>query len=324
MDNNPICLNDVTGEGTGDVTLNGEKYDRTELSGDERTKASKATYTNESIGGGKKGLLAKAGTDGSYYAHSGSGKDKKYYKLTPSKISADAKKTARDKALTEKKEAKLDKKAEGEQKKAEMSAGKARAKEIQAQNKCPNCPPPPSSFYTDLVDIEHMNTTFYQTTDGNGNYARWYYNGGHESFDGNPALDEFAHDVLMLALPTPMKSLSLATNIGSKLSQMGIRNLSLFTASAEKVWGNGLTVVGRALQKHAGRAGSAFQKVKFSGKTANADAAKIVEEIMNSSNQVIKAAEQGGYEVYDTVSGMGFAVSREGLFNGFRELSKSK
>jgi RHS repeat-associated protein len=100
----------------------------------------------------------------------------------------------------------------------------------------------------------------------------------------------------------------------------GIKNIDDFLASASQNNGNGLTNAGRALQKHSGREGSVFQTVKFSHKTANEDAMKIVKNIMESGNQIIKQAKQGGYEIYDKTTGMGIGVSREGLFNGFREL----
>ena len=43
---------------------------------------------------------------------------------------------------------------------------------------------------------------------------------------------------------------------------------------------------------------------------------------MESKNQIIQQAENGGKLIFDKTTGMGFGVSREGLFNGFRELGK--
>jgi hypothetical protein len=40
---------------------------------------------------------------------------------------------------------------------------------------------------------------------------------------------------------------------------------------------------------------------------------------INSPDRIIEDALQGGYYVFDGTTGRGFAVSREGLFNGFRE-----
>ncbi|MDR2008632.1 MAG: hypothetical protein LBQ34_06650 [Alphaproteobacteria bacterium] len=96
-----------------------------------------------------------------------------------------------------------------------------------------------------------------------------------------------------------------------------------FLASATKPWGDqGLTTVGRALQKHIGREGSVFQGIKFSHKTANQEGLNVLNEIMNSSDKVIQQAKGGGQYIFDKTTGRGFGVSREGLFNGFRELPK--
>lgn len=96
-----------------------------------------------------------------------------------------------------------------------------------------------------------------------------------------------------------------------------------FIESATKPWGDqGLTEAGRALQKHSGREGSVFQGVKFSHKTANKDALDIINTIKNSPNQIIQPAENGGTLIFDKISRMGVGVSRNGLFNGFRELPK--
>ena len=83
---------------------------------------------------------------------------------------------------------------------------------------------------------------------------------------------------------------------------------------------NGLTNAGRGLQKHADRFGEALSDIKFSGKTANRDAQKIIEEILKSPNRVIEPIiEKGGYRVYDSVTKQCFDVSRTGIFNGFRK-----
>ena len=37
-----------------------------------------------------------------------------------------------------------------------------------------------------------------------------------------------------------------------------------------------------------------------------------------------RAAPRGGLEVYDTKTGKGYAISREGKFNGFRDLKEIK
>jgi RHS repeat-associated protein len=95
---------------------------------------------------------------------------------------------------------------------------------------------------------------------------------------------------------------------------------SKFMSTAEASTGSqGLTQVGRALQKHSGREGSSFSDVKFSHKTANSDGLKILNDIMDSKNQMIESAENGTTTIFDKTSGRGVNVSREGSFNGFRD-----
>ena len=107
-----------------------------------------------------------------------------------------------------------------------------------------------------------------------------------------------------------------------KSLQQALPNKDAFLKSADTAWKGGtqgtLSVAGRALQKHAGRAGSAFSDVQFSGKTANQDAMRVIKQILNSKNQVVEVAPRGGYEIYDPITKRGFSVSRNGLFNGFR------
>lgn len=101
-------------------------------------------------------------------------------------------------------------------------------------------------------------------------------------------------------------------------------NLSddFFTSTTKPTGTQGLTEVGRALQKHSGREGSVFEAIKFSHKTANYEEYDIFKRIINSPTQLYQAAENGGTLVFDKSTGMGFGVSRNGLFNGFRELDK--
>jgi hypothetical protein len=44
----------------------------------------------------------------------------------------------------------------------------------------------------------------------------------------------------------------------------------------------------------------------------------IIKSIMASKNQSIGKNLQGGYEIYDITTRRGFSISRNGLFNGFR------
>ena len=111
---------------------------------------------------------------------------------------------------------------------------------------------------------------------------------------------------------------------GVQTLQQALPNTEAFLNSADTVWKNGvqgtLSVAGRALQKHSGRKGSAFSNIQFSGKTANQDAMKLIKEIMNSKDQVIKVNPNGTTTIYDSASRRGFNISREGLFNGFRNM----
>jgi hypothetical protein len=85
----------------------------------------------------------------------------------------------------------------------------------------------------------------------------------------------------------------------------------------------GLLNIGYQLQKHAGESESAFSNINFSHKTADKEGFDALDQIMKS-NPISLKAERGGTEFFDISSGRGFAVSRNGQFNGFRELNKVK
>ena len=91
-----------------------------------------------------------------------------------------------------------------------------------------------------------------------------------------------------------------------------------FIRSALRCDRNGLSQIGRALQKYTRRANSSFSEIHFSGKTAIEDGIKILRDIMKSKNKVIDIETNGTKTVYDKVSGRGFNISRKGEFNGFR------
>ena len=120
-----------------------------------------------------------------------------------------------------------------------------------------------------------------------------------------------------------VKQVGKSGNATNALQQV-LPSKDAFLKSAEATWENGaqgtLSVAGRALQKHAGRAGSAFCDIEFSGKTANQDAMRIIKEIMNSKNRNIRVNPNGTTDVYDSISRKGFNISRKGLFNGFRNM----
>ena len=83
---------------------------------------------------------------------------------------------------------------------------------------------------------------------------------------------------------------------------------------------NGMSSIGRALQKHSGRVGSVFEGVKYSGKTATKDGLNIVKDILKSKKQLIDIEKNGTKTIYDKITGRGINISREGKFGGFREL----
>jgi hypothetical protein len=107
---------------------------------------------------------------------------------------------------------------------------------------------------------------------------------------------------------------------GEASAEAALTKTDKFFESAVQADRNGLTKVGRALQKHAGREGSSFSDIIWSGKTGNEDAVKILDDILGSKNQLIKDAENGGKLIFDKTTGRGVGVSRNGEFNGFRDI----
>ncbi|MEZ0007092.1 RHS repeat-associated protein [Flavobacterium sp. 28YEA47A] len=160
---------------------------------------------------------------------------------------------------------------------------------------------------------EEGRTVFY--LDGELMDLRRYNNRAH-------AIGSLLGDAALIETPNKLfKILGKFFKGGS--SNGGIKSIDNFLESATRPWGDqGLTTVGIALQKHAGREGSAFAGIKFSHKTANQDALNIVKDILFSKNKTIQQAASGGFNIFDKTTGMGFGVSRGGLFNGFREITK--
>lgn len=96
----------------------------------------------------------------------------------------------------------------------------------------------------------------------------------------------------------------------------------MLIGSAMKSSKNGLTEVGRALQKHIGRKGSSFSDIKWSAKTGDADGLRILTDIISSNNKLIKDYPNGTRSIFDLNTGRGFNISREGKFNGFRDIKE--
>jgi RHS repeat-associated protein len=105
-------------------------------------------------------------------------------------------------------------------------------------------------------------------------------------------------------------------------AEAAISKVDKFFESGLQADRNGLNRFGRALEKHAGRKGSSFSNIKFSHKTADDEAFKIVNDILSSKNKLIKEAEIGGQLIFDKSTGRGIGVSRNGEFNGFRDIKK--
>lgn len=132
-----------------------------------------------------------------------------------------------------------------------------------------------------------------------------------------------AWDALTFLLVNKVVSSAIGV-FGSAAEKMTITNMESFTASATAESKNGLTVVGRALQKHAGREGSSFADIQFSGKTGNQQGLNIMNEILGSKNQLIEAETNGTKTIFDNTTGRGVNVSRNGTFNGFRDIKELK
>ena len=128
------------------------------------------------------------------------------------------------------------------------------------------------------------------------------------------------------AIAVASGGLTKLAGLGKIISQIrwlrGFPNKSSFINSALRNDRNGLSQIGRALQKHTGRANSSFSDIHFSGKTATEDGLKILRDIMRSKNKVIDIETNGTKTIYDKVSGRGFNISREGKFNGFRDFKE--
>ena len=128
------------------------------------------------------------------------------------------------------------------------------------------------------------------------------------------------------AIAVASGGLTKLAGLGKIISQIrwlrGFPNKSSFINSALRNDRNGLSQIGRALQKHTSRANLSFSDIHFSRKTATEDGLKILRDIMRSKNKVIDIETNGTKTVYDKVSGRGFNISREGKFNGFRDFKE--
>ncbi len=103
-----------------------------------------------------------------------------------------------------------------------------------------------------------------------------------------------------------------------KVPKNVIKDTEKFISSATKANRNNLSSVGRGLQKHSSRSG-AFKNIKFSHKDANQVGEKVLRDILNSRNRKIVPEPNNTKTIYDLITGRGVNVSRDGVFNGFRD-----
>ncbi|MDR1054491.1 MAG: hypothetical protein LBL90_01395 [Prevotellaceae bacterium] len=113
---------------------------------------------------------------------------------------------------------------------------------------------------------------------------------------------------------------NILPGLGKEVTNVPTLGNEFIKSATEFTGSQGLTNVGRALQKYIGREGPPFQSINFSHKTANQQGLQTLQNIMNSKNQIIQQAKNGGFYIFDKSTGMGFGVSRNGRFNGFRDL----
>ncbi|MCP5517100.1 MAG: hypothetical protein H7A45_07585 [Verrucomicrobiales bacterium] len=85
---------------------------------------------------------------------------------------------------------------------------------------------------------------------------------------------------------------------------------------------NGLTVAGRALQKHGDRAGSVFPKSTGNPAARNAQGQKVLGEILQSKNQTIRQNRMGGLDIFDAQTGRGVRFDINGNMLGFLDPRK--
>ena len=97
---------------------------------------------------------------------------------------------------------------------------------------------------------------------------------------------------------------------------------AIFMNSALSPSKNGMTQIGRALQKHTGRANSSFSNITYSGHSATEDGMNVLKDIINSKKRIEISESNGTKTVYDKITGRGFNISREGKFNGFRDMKE--
>ena len=105
-------------------------------------------------------------------------------------------------------------------------------------------------------------------------------------------------NVATKAVSTGLKATRAASKFGGVLKSAQLPNK------------NGLTNVGRALQKHAGREGSAFGDIKFSHKTGNQQGLNTLNSIMKSKNLTTQPGKNGGTLYFDNTMEEGLVFQK--------------
>ena len=83
---------------------------------------------------------------------------------------------------------------------------------------------------------------------------------------------------------------------------------------------NGLTVAGRALEKHGSRKGSAFPAAVGNVAAKNAQGQRMLEDILRCNKQKIVQNRFGGEDIFDVREGRGVRYDANGNMMGFLEV----
>jgi RHS repeat-associated protein len=97
------------------------------------------------------------------------------------------------------------------------------------------------------------------------------------------------------------------------------RPTSIMSKAGQQFDRNGLTVAGRALQKHGDRAGSVFPKSSGSAAARNAQGQEVLDGILNSTSRQVNRNRYGGQDIRDNFTNRGARFDGAGNFIGFLE-----
>ncbi|HAH55895.1 MAG TPA: hypothetical protein DCM02_11605, partial [Flavobacterium sp.] len=92
----------------------------------------------------------------------------------------------------------------------------------------------------------------------------------------------------------------------------------ILSQNAAKLDRNGLTKAGRAIQKHSDRLGSAYSYSSKKPDILNAEGQKIVDEILNNPQSIVKPNKFGGIDIISP-NEKGVSYSADGSMRGFLE-----